>query len=71
MAIDVQARIKARTQGSTSRVAQALLRRGIRPKRDLNTREGLFQTAQDEGGSVAEAARRIIEPERSLEPYIF
>lgn len=47
-------------------INQRLISRGITPKVDLNSSEGLYQTALGAGDPVAGEAGKIMEPEKSL-----
>jgi len=75
MATDYQARLEARQkllekrgarfQGRMDKVNQRLISRGIQPKVDLNSSQGLYNTALGAGNPVAGEAGKIMNPEQS------
>src|SRR3990167_10101997 len=70
MAFDINTFVKKRTQTLQQtggfNVNDFLLKRGITPKYDLTTSEGLYQLSQASGGAVATAGQKITQPPKSL-----
>lgn len=70
MAFDINSFVKDKTKQLENpggfNVDSFLKSKGITPKRDLGTSEGLYQTALDTGGPVADAADDIMQPDQSF-----